>query len=72
MEPKASKAAILTFDFLEIKGSKIALPNNSVKCKSISLLFLQNAEIVKQASLYISPLGSMAKVLKILETSSRY
>lgn len=47
----ADRAAILTVDFLLIKGSNSPLANNSVKCSKSSVLFLQNCEIVLQASL---------------------
>ena len=69
--PKASKAAILTLDFLLIKGSNSPLASISVKCKSISLLFMQNSDMHLQALLYTSLQGSIAKALNMLHISSK-
>ena len=70
LTPRASSAAILTFDFLLIKGKSNPLARISVKCKRSSLLLLQNSETHLQANFYTSVQGSIVNARSILQISS--
>lgn len=78
MAVRAFNPAILILDFLEMSGSRTALPIVSVKCNSIPLYSSQNIFSTSHAYFYIglrftwtSGAGSMINTRSIFTISSR-